>query len=193
MVIHYLQRQNHDYAAQNESLKQDFNALTQKYNALQKSSAENETVHKVTLKALQRSVAMQSHLETDSEMSISSAQRLILLNGIIGSAHYACFIPAVLKSITLQPPMNSLKYLTICAGFNVLNGFYALSILPKSGQTGLRMVQYLACANVVSIGMGAYLYWRRPGVISNGYLMMSAAVNTGLLSLSLFEIVQLKR
>ena len=223
-MIQYLQRQNNEYAASNESLRTQFDAINLKYNELVESSSKTDAINRVTIEALQSKVvdlesatneggpgmtgqsrgsedeykvAMQEvdslRMQLSRKERMRTAQQLILVNGIVGSAHYACFIPAVLEAITLQPSTNSLKYLSICAGFNALNGFYALMVLPKSKQSGQRMVQYLAFSNVLSITASAYIYFKKPNLINSGYLMLSTAANVGLLSFSLFMIPKLER
>ena len=198
MIIQNLQRQNNEYAANNEILRNDLDAVNLKYKELVAASSKTDARNKVTIEALQsKIISIQQHapmtLSTSTKSSLSPAQQLILVNGIVGSAHYACFIPAVLESITLRPSSNSLKYLSLFAGFNAFNGFYTLLVLPQSKQTGRQMVQYLAFSNMLSIAASAFCFYKKPKMVSTGYLLMSSAVNVGMLSLSMYMLPSLTR
>lgn len=146
----------------------------------------------VDMKAQKSTESTLYDLHRNNQQILRSAQQLILINGIIGSAHYACFVPSVLESITLQSSSNSLKYLSLFAGFNTLNGFHALLVLPKLKRSGRRMVQYLAFSNVLSIAASVYLHYKKPNVVKQDYLMLSAAVNGAMLSMSLYMIPKLR-
>jgi len=108
------------------------------------------------------------------------------INALIASAQCSLLIPSVLEHITDRPAMDSAKYLSVCAGLNTLNGLHALLVIPKLKGSGGRMMKYLAYSNVLSLTVSLYYYCTKPAVIESKYAILSAAVNTALLGLSLY-------
>jgi len=196
-----------------ESMLTELERVNLKYNQLVDERGKNDARIKSIIEALQsKIVALEQQFDAQTEGPskameevgslrrqlaqsgrTKTVQQLILLNGILGSAHYACFIPSVLEAVTLRPSAHALKCLAISAGLNAMNGFYALTVLSKAKPSGERVVRYMAVSNVLSIAAACYCYYRKPMAVKREYLMLSSAANAGLLSLSLSLMAKLKR